>query len=114
MASAGIVLSSELESSRCASLSASASLRRVLVLVVSMPSWEWFAQQDEDYRESVLPTGAPKLSVEAGVAMGWRKWVDACVSLERFGASAPGPEVLEKLGFTVDNVVSRAQALLRG
>lgn len=45
----------------------------------------------------------PKLSVEAGVAMGWSKWVDASVSLERFGPSAPGPEVYEQLGFTADN-----------
>src|SRR3954466_1959224 len=81
--------------------------------VVSMPSWEWFARQDEDYRESVLPAGVPKLSVEAGIGMGWEKWVDASVSLERFGASAPGTEVLERLGFNVDNVVEKAKALLK-
>jgi transketolase len=80
--------------------------------VVSMPSWEWFAAQDEAYRESVLPAAVPKLSVEAGVRMGWAQWVDASVSLDRFGASAPGEEVLEKLGFNVDNVVSRAEELL--
>ncbi len=80
--------------------------------VVSMPCWEWFAQQDEDYRASVLPPGVPKVSVEAGVAMGWAKWVDASVSIERFGASAPGEEVLAKLGFTVENVVARARDVL--
>jgi transketolase len=82
--------------------------------VVSMPSWEWFARQDDDYRESVLPAGVPKLSVEAGVRQGWAEWVDASVSLDRFGASAPGELVLEKLGFNVDNVVKHAKALLNG
>jgi len=82
--------------------------------VVSMPSWELFADQDEGYRAKVLPADVSKLSVEAGVAMGWSKWVDASVSLERFGASAPGPEVYEQLGFTADNVVDRARDLLAG
>ncbi|UGS33794.1 transketolase [Capillimicrobium parvum] len=82
--------------------------------VVSLPCWELFAEQDAGYRESVLPSGVAKLSVEAGVAMGWAKWVDASVSLERFGASAPGETVLEKLGFSVGNVVARAQDLLAG
>ena len=82
--------------------------------VVSMPSWEWFAEQDEGYRGSVLPDGVPKVSVEAGVAEGWAKWVDASISLERFGASAPGAEALEKLGFTVDNVVARAREVVEG
>jgi transketolase len=77
-----------------------------------MPSWELFADQDDGYRSAVLPAGVPSLSVEVGVAMGWSQWVDASLSLERFGASAPGPEVYEKLGFTVDNVVAHARALL--
>jgi transketolase len=82
--------------------------------VVSLPCWEVFARQDQAYRDSVLPRDAKKLSVEAGVAMGWAKWVDAAVSLERFGASAPGPEVMEHLGFSVDNVVARAKDLIEG
>jgi transketolase len=82
--------------------------------VVSMPSWELYAAQDESYRESVLPTGVPSVSVEAGVGMGWAKWVDASISLERFGASAPGEEVLERLGFTVENVVARAREVMEG
>jgi transketolase len=80
--------------------------------VVSMPCWELFARQDDAYRAQVLPADVPKLSVEAGVEMGWAKWVDASVSLERFGASAPGPVVMEELGFTVDNVVAHAKRLL--
>ncbi len=83
--------------------------------VVSMPCWELFEAQPQDYRDEVLPPGAKaRLSVEAGVALGWRRWVGDegdSLSLERFGASAPGATVLEHLGFTVDAVVERALAL---
>ncbi len=61
------------------------------VRVVSMPSWELFAQQDDAYRAAILPDGVRKLSVEAGVAMGWCRWVDESISIERFGASARAP-----------------------
>lgn len=84
--------------------------------VVSVPSVELFREQPPEYRAQVLPTGIPKLIVEAGVPYGWRDVVGEgsdVVGLERFGASAPGNEVLKNLGFTVDAVVSRAQALVR-
>ena len=55
----------------------------------------------------------PTLSVEAGVSLGWDRWADASVSIERFGASAPGDRVLAELGFTAENVAERARALLR-
>ncbi len=74
----------------------------VPVRVVSMPSWELFEQQDEDYKDSVLPVDLPTVSVEAGVRMGWERYADAIVSIDRFGASAPGGEVLEELGITPD------------
>jgi transketolase len=80
--------------------------------VVSMPSWELFEQQDEDYQESVLPVDLPTVSVEAGVRMGWERYADSIVSIDRFGASAPGGLVLEKLGITADNVVAHVQELL--
>jgi transketolase len=80
--------------------------------VVSMPSWELFEQQDDDYREDVLPPELPSVSIEAGVSMGWSKWVDASVSIERFGASAPGAEVLEKLGITPDAAAQKVRELL--
>jgi transketolase len=83
--------------------------------VVSMPCWELFELQPKEYRDEVLPPDVKaRLSVEAGVAQGWDKWVGSdgdSLSLERFGASAPGPTVLENLGFTVDAVVERALAL---
>ncbi len=86
------------------------------VRVVSMPCWELFEEQPQAYRDEVLPPDVKaRLSVEAGVAQGWSKWVgDAgdSISIEHFGASAPGTTVLEKFGYTVDNVVARATALL--
>ena len=62
----------------------------VPVRVVSMPSWELFEQQDDDYQESVLPVDLPTVSVEAGIRQGWERYADAIVSIDRFGASAPG------------------------
>jgi transketolase len=82
------------------------------VRVVSMPSWELFAAQEPAYRDSVLPPLTPSVSVEAGVSMGWERWVDRAVSIDRFGASAPGPEVLEKLGITAQHVAEVARELL--
>jgi transketolase len=86
------------------------------VRVVSMPSWELFDAQDATYQESVLPKAVTKrLAVEAGISMGWCRYVGAegdVISIERFGASAPGKTVMEKFGYSVDNVVARANALL--
>jgi transketolase len=81
--------------------------------VVSMPSWELFRQQPQTYRDEVLPPGLPRLAVEAASPLGWREWADATVTLDRFGASAPGNVVLEKLGFTAEAVASKARELLR-
>jgi transketolase len=83
--------------------------------VVSMPCWELFELQPSDYRDDVLPPDVKaRLSVEAGVAQGWDRWVGDegdTLALDRFGASAPGTTVLERLGYTVENVMRRALAL---
>jgi transketolase len=84
----------------------------VAARVVSLPCWEWFEQQDDAYRAEVLPPGVPALSVEAGSTFGWERYADASVGIDTFGASAPGPVVMEKFGFTVEHVVERAHALL--
>jgi transketolase len=84
----------------------------VAARVVSMPSWELFADQDEAYREEVLPPGLPSVSVEAGISMGWERWVDRSVSIERFGASAPGLEVLDKLGINPQATADAVRELL--
>ena len=84
--------------------------------VVSMPCMELFEAQSAEYRESVIPTDVgARLAVEAGVSMPWWKWVGdrgSVLSIERFGASAPGTTVLEKFGFTPESIVERAKALL--
>ena len=79
--------------------------------VVSMPSWDRFAAQSPEQIERVLGNGIPRLSVEAGSTFGWAKWADAHVGIDRFGASAPGSEVLERLGVSVDGVVAAAREL---
>ncbi len=84
----------------------------VAVRVVSMPSWELFDAQDDAYRESVLPEGLPAVSVEAGISMGWERYAQAHVAIDRFGASAPGPEVMEKLGITPEAAVQAVRDLL--
>jgi transketolase len=84
----------------------------VPVRIVSMPSWELFEAQDDAYRESVLPSGMPTVSVEAGIRMGWERYADSIVSIDRFGASAPGNIVLEKLGMTPSNVAAHVRRLL--
>jgi transketolase len=85
--------------------------------VVSMPSCELFDKQSQEYRQNVLIPGAPKLAVEAATPLGWYKYVGErgdVIGLERFGASAPSETVMEKLGFSVKNVVERAQILVKG
>ncbi len=80
--------------------------------VVSLPSWELFDAQSEDYRNNVLPPTVPVVSVEAGVTTGWQKYAGASVGIDRFGASAPGSLVLEKLGITPAAVVEAARGLI--
>jgi transketolase len=83
------------------------------VRVVSFPSWELFEQQDEEYRESVLPKAIPtRLAVEAGATLGWERYASSVIGLDHYGASAPYKVIFEKFGFTVENVVRRARDLL--
>lgn len=88
------------------------------VRLVSMPSWELFAAQPPAYQESVLPRSIQaRLAIEAGCTLGWDRWVGdqgKIIGLDQFGASGPAPEVLQALGFTVDNVVITALSLVSG
>ena len=81
--------------------------------VVSMPSWFLFAQQDQSYRDEVLPPSVGnRISVEAGSTFGWERWVSSAgrsIGLDHFGASAPAEVLFEKFGFTVDNIVAAAK-----
>ena len=92
------------------------SAEGVNVRAVSFPSWELFEQQDEAYRESVLPKHIrARLAVEAGAGLGWERYVGtegAIISMERFGASAPAKILFEKFGFTLENVIAKAHEVL--
>ena len=82
--------------------------------VVSMPSWKLFDAQPDDYRALVLPDGVPRLAIEAGLPLGWERYVGdggRVIGLDRFGASAPYGILLEKFGFSVENVVQQARAV---
>jgi transketolase len=85
--------------------------------VVSMPCWEFFDAQPREYREQVLPPGVrARLSIEAGVTLGWQKYVGdegGSIGVDRYGASAPGEIVMKEYGFTVEHVVAFARGLLR-
>jgi transketolase len=89
----------------------------VAARVVSMPCWELFEEQPQEYRDQVLlPAVTARLAVEAGVRQGWDRYIGPkgdVVCLDRFGASAPGDVVLKNLGFNVDNVLERARRLLQ-
>jgi transketolase len=86
------------------------------VRVVSMPCWEVFEEQDAEYRESVLPKAVKKrVSVEAGTTFGWCRYVGdegIAIGIDQYGSSAPGGVCMEKFGFTVDNVIAKAKAVL--
>jgi transketolase len=86
--------------------------------VVSMPCWERFEQQPQDYRDEVLPPNVTKrVSVEAGVSMGWDRWVGpegAMICIERFGSSAPAADIFKAFGFTSEHVAQVARRVLTG
>ncbi len=99
-------------------LEAAAELKKqgIRATVVSMPSFKIFDEQEQSYRDELFPEATPKLAVEAGATMGWWKYVGhngGIIGVDRFGASAPGPLVLEKLGFSVANVVEQARKLVK-
>ena len=101
-------------------LKAKAELEKqgVKARLISMPSWELFDSMSESYKDRVLPPSVTKrLAVEAGIPMGWEKYVGsagAVVGISGFGSSAPGGTVMDKYGFNVDNIVEKALACLKG
>lgn len=87
----------------------------ICVSVVSMPSWDMFEMQSEEYKKSVLPEGLPKVAVEAGVTLGWSRYTgseDNVIGINKFGASAPGGTVMKEYGFTAENVATKVKSLL--
>lgn len=90
---------------------------KIKARIVSMPSWELFEAQPQEYRDSVLPPSVhARLAVEAGATQGWHRYVGDrgdVIGVDRFGASAPGPIVMREYGFNVGHVCARATALLK-
>jgi transketolase len=88
----------------------------ILATIVSMPSFRIFEEQSDEYKNEIFPHGVPKISVEAGATMGWWKWIGRdgiAIGVDRFGASAPGPIVMEKLGITTGHIVEAAKKLTK-
>ena len=88
----------------------------ILATVVSMPSFKILEEQGEEYIASIFPHSVPKISVEAGATMGWWKYIGRdgiAIGVDRFGASAPGPIVMEKLGVSVGHIVEAAKKLVK-
>jgi transketolase len=96
----------------CVDAAAQLAVDGIVARIVSLPCWELFAAASPQVREAVIPTGLPSLGVEAGVTLGWHRWVDDVVGIDRFGASAPGSTVMAELGISPDNVADRARSLL--
>jgi len=91
-------------------------MQGVRVCVVSLPSWNLFITQPLEYREAVFPPEVPMLAIEAGVSLGWRPYIGpgiAVIGVDRFGASAPGDIVMREYGFSVENVVQQALAIVK-
>lgn len=84
--------------------------------VISFPSWELFERQPEEYRQSVIPPAVrARISVEAGVTMGWQRWIGdsgVAIGLDHFGASAPAGQLWKEFGFTTQNIIQKARSLL--
>jgi len=84
----------------------------IIARVVSFPCWEQFAEKSSQQQDLVLRPDLPSLAVEAGVSMGWHRWVDDVVSIDRFGASAPGSRVMDELGMNTDHIIDHVTQLL--
>jgi transketolase len=86
------------------------------VRLVSFPSWELFKRQEISYRESVLLPGvASRIAVEAGVSMGWERWVGdkgRVIGVDKFGASAPYKLIYEKFGLTIENILAQSREII--
>ncbi len=96
----------------CTEAAALLAAEGIASTVVSMPSFDLFENQDAQYRSTVFPAGVPVLGVEAAAAFGWDRYADATVSMNRFGASAPGSQLMAHFGFTAPAIADAARKLL--
>ena len=100
------------EVQHCVAAASSLAGDGVSARVVSLPSFDLFEAQEAEYRALVLPPGVPALAVEAASSFGWARYADATVTIDHFGASAPGQRNMQEFGFTPENVATQARALL--
>lgn len=96
----------------CVAAAETLASKNISARVVSMPSWDLFEVAGPAYQNEVLPARVPKLSVEAASSFGWARWADDSVSIDRYGASAPGAVAMKNFGFTAENVANRAEQLI--
>jgi len=107
-----ILIGTGAEVSVCVDAATALNDKGVATRVVSMPSWERFSDCDPSEQATILTPGVPTVSVEAGVSFGWERWSDRHIGIDRFGASAPGGEVLERLGISVEAVTTAVEDVL--
>jgi len=111
-----ILIATGSEVSVCLKAAAELKAAGITAKVVSMPSFRIFDEQTAAYKAELLPEGVPKISLEAGATMGWWKYIGTngvAIGIDRFGASAPGPIAMEKLGISVAHVVEAAKKLVK-
>ena len=96
----------------CVDAAVALHARGIAARAVSLPSWDRFAEQGQAFRDEILPPGVPVVSVEAATTFGWERYADVTIGIDRFGASAPGELVLDKLGINVEHVVHSALDIL--
>jgi transketolase len=111
-----ILIAAGSEVTTCLTAAAELKAAGITAKVVSFPSFKIYDEQSAAYKAELLPEGTSKVSLEAGATMGWYKYVGsngAVIGIDRFGASAPGPIALEKLGISVSNVVEHAKKLVK-
>jgi len=114
-AAAAILIATGSEVSLALEVQTALAAEGINVRVVSAPCLEWFAEQDQAYKESVLSPGVLKVSIEVGIAQGWRELIGdsgVAISLEHYGASADGKRLFAEYGFTVENVMTKVKAAL--
>ncbi len=111
-----ILIAAGSEVTTCLTAAAELKAAGIAAKVVSMPSFRIYDEQTAAYKAALLPEGVPKISLEAGATMGWYKYIGTngvAIGIDRFGASAPGPIAMEKLGISVANVVEHAKKLVK-
>jgi transketolase len=107
-----ILIGTGSEVSLCAEARERLEAEGVPTRVVSMPSWELYANQSDEYKASVFPAGVKRVSVEAGSTMAWPRFSDEQIGIDRFGLSAPAEQVYAEFGITVDHIVEAAKRLI--